>query len=184
MTYQSERFYFRPWTMDDAEALFELSSDEHVGPPCGWMPHKTLEETKEILEKILVNDHTFCIIDKETEKIIGNMGIDFVYEDDDAEEKVLVADERELGFWLGYPYWNKGYMTEAVKATIEYCFTELGMNKLWCGHFHDNLASARVQEKCGFKHERTKEKHWARLNKNVILVDNSLTKSDWEKKHE
>ena len=177
MTYESERLYFRPWTIDDAEALLELSSDERVGPRCGWMPHKTLEESREILGKILVNDHTYCIIEKASEKIIGNMGIDYVYENDDAEERVIVDDEKELGFWLGYPYWNKGYMTEAVKATIDYCFNELGMRKLWCGHFDDNHASARVQEKCGFKYDSTTVRFWQGLGKEVTLVDNYLYNS-------
>ncbi len=49
-------------------------------------------------------------------------------------------------------YWGKGIMTEAVMAIIEYCFSELKMGFLVCGHFIDNEQSKRVQEKCGFKH--------------------------------
>ena len=132
--FETERLVFRPWTINDADACFALSSDEHVGPPCGWAPHKTIEETKEILESILINDHTYCIIEKKTGNIVGNMGIDNIHD----KEKQVKEDEKELGFWLGYPYWNKGYMTEAVKGTIEYCFNQLKLKKLWCGYFSDN----------------------------------------------
>ena len=176
MTYESERLMFRPWTLEDAEECFALASDERVGPMCGWLTHKNVEETKEILENNLINDHTFCIIEKSSGKIVGNMGIDFVHTEDEEGNKVLVEDERELGFWMGYPYWNKGYMTEAVKATIDYCFNELGMNRLLCGHFDYNRASARVQEKCGFKFESTSKRFWERLDKEVVLVDNQLFK--------
>ena len=176
MTYESERLMFRPWTVDDAEECFALSSDERVGPMCGWLPHKNVEETKAILEGVLINDHTFCIIEKSSGKIVGNMGIEYVYSEGEGGKKVRVEDERELGFWLGHPYWNKGYMTEAVKATIDYCFNELGMNRLLCGHFDYNHASARVQEKCGFKFEATSKKFWERLDKEVVLVDNQLFK--------
>ncbi|MBO4234838.1 MAG: GNAT family N-acetyltransferase [Firmicutes bacterium] len=182
MTYESERLTFRPWTMDDAEECFQLSSDELVGPMCGWMPHKTIDETIDILENVLINDHTFCIIEKSTGKIIGNMGIDFVHRVDEKGNIVHVEDQRELGFWLGQPHWNKGFMTEAVKATIDYCFDELGMTELKCGHFDDNHASARVQEKCGFKYEKTAERYWERLQKNVVLIDNYLTKDMRQKR--
>lgn len=176
MTYESDRLAFRTWTLEDAEECFLLSSDEHVGPLCGWTPHKDVEETREILKNVLVNDHTFCIIEKASGKIVGNMGIDYVYEEDGEGNKVLIEDERELGFWLGYPYWNKGYMTEAVRTTIDYCFNELGMRRLLCGHFDYNHASARVQEKCGFTFKSIKKVFWERLNKEVILVDNHLFK--------
>ena len=176
MTYESERLIFRPWSLDDVEECFEIASDEHVGPLCGWMPHKTVDETRDILENILINDHTYCIVEKSAGRIVGNMGIDYVYTTNENGENVMVDDERELGFWLGYPYWNKGYMTEAVKATIDYCFNELGMRKLRCGHFDFNHASARVQEKCGFKFESTSKRFWKGLDKEVTLVDNQLFK--------
>ena len=172
-TYETERLGFRPWTIEDAEECFGLSSNEHVGPPCGWEPHKSLDETKEILQSILINDHTYCIIEKSSGKIIGNMGIDDIH-DPDVEPR---ENERELGFWLGYPYWNKGYMTEAVKGTIEYCFNVLGLSKLWCGYFSYNAASGRVQEKCGFKHAYTKEHFKTRLGQEVELVQNYLERS-------
>ena len=171
-TYETQRLGFRPWRIEDAEECFGLSSDEHVGPPCGWAPHKTLDETKEILQNVLINDYTFCIIEKASGRIIGNMGIDDIHDTDVGPKE----GERELGFWLGYPYWNKGYMTEAVKGTIDFCFNQLGLSKLWCSYFDFNKSSARVQEKCGFKYAYTKHNYKTRLGTEVELIRNCLDK--------
>ena len=43
-------------------------------------------------------------------------------------------------------------MTEAVREVIRYCFEDLKLDFLACGHFVDNYQSKRVQEKCGFTH--------------------------------
>ncbi len=165
--FESNRLGFRLWTIEDAEACFVLAQDEHVGPPCGWPPHKTLEESRQILQNVLMNDHTFCIVEKTTGDIIGNMGIDPIHEGEGIEPN---DQERELGYWLGYPYWNKGYMTEAVEAACEYCFHQLGYTKLWCGNFSDNPASGIVQEKNGFQYVKTVRIYWDRLGREVDLL--------------
>ena len=170
-TYETERLGFRLWNEKDADACFALASDEHVGPPCGWQPHKTPEESKSILKNVLMNEHTYCIIEKETGVIIGNIGIDEPHEGEGIEAG---ENERELGYWLGFPYWNKGYMTEAVKGTVNFCFDTLKIPRLWCGNFTDNPASGKVQEKNGFRYEKTISLYWDRLGKNVEMVIRSL----------
>ena len=178
ITYETERLQFRPWTMEDAEECFALASDEHVGPPCGWLPHICLDETKSIMERLLINDHTFCIIEKASGKIIGNIGIDDVH-DSEMLAKLKeegIESEKEIGFWVGYPYWNQGYMTEAVKGTIDYCFNELGLTKIRCGNFSDNPASGRVQEKCNFQYEYTRTEFSQQLGREVEIIQRSITK--------
>ena len=36
---ESNRLYLRPWQMEDASILYEISKDEEIGPRCGWSPH-------------------------------------------------------------------------------------------------------------------------------------------------
>lgn len=62
-------------------------------------------------------------------------------------------DRAELGFWMGVPYWNQGYTTEAAGALIGYGFEHLRLNRIYAGHFGGNDASARVQQKLGMKYE-------------------------------
>jgi RimJ/RimL family protein N-acetyltransferase len=57
----------------------------------------------------------------------------------------------ELGYWLGIAYWGKGYATEAVRAVIDYAFTDLDSEALASSVRVTNPASRRILEKCGFQ---------------------------------
>jgi len=61
------------------------------------------------------------------------------------------TDGAELGYWLGVPFWGRGYATEAVRAVIDYGFGALGYEVLHSGARVSNPASRRVLEKCGFQ---------------------------------
>ncbi|MBO9692759.1 GNAT family N-acetyltransferase [Chryseobacterium sp.] len=85
--------------------------------------------------------YTFGIRNKEGH-IIGAIGLH------DRED-----DKAELGYWLGIPYWNKGYVTEAAKAIVDFGFNELGFHKIFATHFIHNPASGRIMEKIGMEQE-------------------------------
>ena len=55
----------------------------------------------------------------------------------------------EMGYWIGRPYWGRGYATEACTALVDIA-RALGLGSLEGSHFVDNPASARVLEKLGF----------------------------------
>ena len=57
----------------------------------------------------------------------------------------------EIGYWIGKPWWGRGYATEAADALVHHCFTRKRFPRLTCCHFADNDASARVIAKLGFK---------------------------------
>ena len=57
----------------------------------------------------------------------------------------------EIGYWLGKPYWGKGYATEMARGLIQHGFAGAGLERFTTGHFIDNPASARVIAKCGFR---------------------------------
>ena len=63
----------------------------------------------------------------------------------------MQVDMPELGYWLGVPYWGKGYATEALHAVIDYAFTDLAHEALQAGSRVTNPGSRRVLEKCGFQ---------------------------------
>ena len=56
----------------------------------------------------------------------------------------------EMGYWIGRPFWGRGYATEACSALIDIA-RSLGLTSLEGSHFIDNPASARVLEKLGFE---------------------------------
>jgi ribosomal-protein-alanine N-acetyltransferase len=59
----------------------------------------------------------------------------------------------EIGYWIGEPYWGKGYATAAVKQLIGFAFEELGLLRIYAGVYDYNVASMRVLEKAGFQKE-------------------------------
>ena len=144
---ETERLILRPWQDSDAEALFKYASDPDVGPRAGWPPHKSVEESLEIIRTIFHNDRTWAIELKETGEPIGCIGY-FIY----GESNINIGEnDAEAGYWIAKPYWNQGICTEALRWLIDYCFNEKKFDVLWSDFFLDNPASGRVMEKCGFR---------------------------------
>ena len=104
-----------------------------------------LKMSKEAFENNI--GYTFAIRDKE-DHIIGAVGLH------DQE-----YDKAELGYWIGISYWNKGYVTEAAKAIVDFGFKELGINKIFATHFPHNPASGRIMEKIGMEQEAILKQH-------------------------
>ena len=68
----------------------------------------------------------------------------------------------QLGYDVGPEYRNRGYMTEAVRAVVEYLLTKAEGNRVYCSVRESNHASRRVCEKVGMRHEGTLRQHYAR----------------------
>ena len=64
---------------------------------------------------------------------------------------IRCEDAPEVGYWLGAPYWGRGFATEAVRAVIDHAFGELQHETLQAGARVSNPASRRVLEKCAFQ---------------------------------
>lgn len=144
---ETARLGFRPWRESDAADLFAIASDPDVGPRAGWPPHKSAEESHAIICDIFSNETTWALVLKETGRIVGCMG----YLPYGKSNISIGENDAELGYWIAKPYWNKGLCTEALTATIDWCFNAKGFQTLWCDYFVDNPASGRVMQKCGFR---------------------------------
>lgn len=113
---ETDRIILRPWHESDAETLFKWASDPDVGTRAGWPPHKSVEESLEIIRTLFNNDTTWAIVLKESGEAIGAMGYGPSCDCD------LPAREGEplIGYWVGKPYWSQGICTEALKLMIEH----------------------------------------------------------------
>ena len=67
------------------------------------------------------------------------------------------SGEREIGYWIGKPFWGQGIATEAAQAILAEGFETLGTDEILAGVFEDNPASVRVLEKLGFEHTKPTE---------------------------
>ena len=145
---KTNRLMLRPFNFDDLGDFYEYASVDGVGHMAGWLPHKNKEESLSILKMFIDEKKTFAIV--YNNKVIGSLGI----EEYDEKQLPEYADKlgREIGYVLSKDYWGKGLMPEALNEVIRYCFEDLKLDFLACGHFTDNNQSKRVQEKCGFNH--------------------------------
>lgn len=147
---ETDRLILRSWKKEDLDDLFNYASNPDVGPRAGWNPHKNKEESLEILNRFINEKKTFAICYKENHQVIGSLGIE-KYGLEDKLTEFIPLKGRSIGYVLSKDYWNKGLMTEALKAVINYCFNILDYDFLLCGRYDFNIASGRVQEKCGFE---------------------------------
>lgn len=143
---ETERILLRPWRDSDAEVLFKYASDPEVGPRAGWPPHKSIEESLDIIRTIFSSEGMWAVIWKESGEAIGSVG----YLPASSSNLKISSDECEVGYWIARPYWGRGICTEALQLVVDYCFNEKGFTTLWGDYFPSNPASGRVMEKCGF----------------------------------
>ena len=175
MTLETERLILRPFTEADAADLYEYARDPRVGPPAGWPPHKSLEESREIIGSVFSAANTFAVVDKPSGKAIGSAG--FV----GRHQTLLPGPDDEIGYALNPEFWGRGLMPEAVRELLRYGFEDLGLRTIWCNHWEQNQKSRRVIEKCGFRYRFT-EKAWEELMEEERTVRfYALTKEEWQR---
>lgn len=176
MVLTTERLVLRPWKESDAESLFEYAKDPEVGPRAGWPPHKSVEESLNIIRNVLSGTECYAICEKGSDIAIGAAELML----NGHTYKTERDDECELGYWLGKPFWGRGYMPEAAAELIRHGFEDLGMTTIWCGYHDGNNKSKRVQEKLGFTYHHTCDEVPVRLLNEVrIGHTNYMTKEQW-----
>ena len=144
---ETERLILRPWTEDDAEALYKYASDERVGPPAGWPPHTSVQNSLWVIRNVLSKEGTYAVVLKETGEPVGSAGI-MLPGQGSAE---MSENEAEIGYWIGASYWGRGLIPEAAQELLRRCFEELNRTAVWAYYFEGNAQSRRVMEKCGMK---------------------------------
>ena len=175
MILETERLILRPWCEDDAEELYKYASDPEVGPPAGWPPHTSVDNSREIIRTVLSAPETYAVCLKENGRPIGSVGF---HRNDLAEGD----DEYELGYWIGKHFWGQCLIPEASREILRYAFEDLKMNRIWCGYYDGNEKSRRVQEKLGFVYHHTTEglevKQINEIRTGHVML---MTREQWEK---
>ena len=147
----TQRLILRPWLEEDAADLYAMAKDPRVGPAAGWLPHTSVENSREIIRSVLSVPETYAVVPKLTGRVAGSVSIMR------KGSAPMSPTEAEIGYWIGVPFWGNGLIPEAVRALLARCFTRLGVTGVWCGYFDGNEKSRRVQEKCAFVYHHTEE---------------------------
>lgn len=147
MNIETERLLLRPIIESDADDIYEYSKNKNVGINAGWESHKSIEETREVMKLVFLNqEFVFGIVLKETGKLFGSIGLI-------ADPKRQNEKTRMIGYAIGEDYWGKGYMTEAVTALLRFGFEELHLDLISAYCYPYNEGSKNVLKKCGFRYE-------------------------------
>jgi RimJ/RimL family protein N-acetyltransferase len=137
----------REWTPADRESLLRFANNRNV-----WrnlthrFPHPYTEEDADswffLLAQMPEPTHWAIEVDASA---VGGIGVIL--------GEGVNAKSGHLGYWLGEPYWGRGIMTAAVRATSEYIMSRFDLLRLEAPVFEWNAASMRVLEKSGFVRE-------------------------------
>lgn len=173
---ETERLILRPWQEHDAEALYKYASDPDIGPPAGWPPHTSVENSREIIRTVFSVPETYAVCLKDGSPI-GSIGLKL----NGSTDMTNRDDECELGYWIGKPFWGQGMIPEASRALLRHAFEDLGMRAVWCGYYEGNQKSKRVQEKLGFVYQYTTVGLEATLVNEIRTGHtNLMTKEHWK----
>lgn len=174
---ETKHLFLRPWTEKDAEELYTYAKDPDVGPPAGWLPHTSVENSREIIKNVLSKREIYAVCLKGG-KPIGSIGLHLKGSTDMTDRD----DECELGYWIGKPFWGQGLIPEASRELLRYAFEVLGMRAVWCGYYDGNIKSRRVQEKLGFVYQhKTEELEVPLMNELRTGHCMLMTKERWQK---
>ena len=147
-SFQTARLTLRPIAHADIPAIVQHVSDPriafkttliphpyHLGHAIGWLESVEADRKQ--------GNEVFAIERKGEPGLIGVISIE------------LRSDKcsADIGYWLGVPYWRKGYATEALREVLRHCFEDRGLLYVGACHMADNLASGRVMQKARMKFE-------------------------------
>ena len=146
-TFQTERLILRKPCMDDAVVILETyAQDPEVTRYLVWKPHKNMQETEQFLLACgqlwrTGKDFAYAITLKENDRLIGMCDLH------------PTSFKIEIGYVLAHSYWGQGYMTEVLRALIEWAFSQPEIFRVQAVCDVENIASARVMEKAGMTRE-------------------------------
>jgi RimJ/RimL family protein N-acetyltransferase len=138
----TKRLKLRAPRARDAAALASLINDRRIAENTARIPHPySLADAHAYLAQVNRDpSEPSFVITLADGTLIGGCGI-----------HAVTGQDHEPGYWIGVPYWGRGYATEAAHALLGHAFGALGCEGLFSRARVSNPASRRVLEKCGFQ---------------------------------
>ena len=134
------RLVLRAPRRSDVKAIASFANDRRIAANTARIPHPYgIEDAEQFIAAVNKREGEACFVIMLECVPIGICSVD------------LREDGPEVGYWLGVPYWGRGFATEAVRALIDHAFGDLEHETLISGARVTNPASRRVLEKCGFQ---------------------------------
>ena len=155
----------RRFTLDDAPAVQALASAYEVALNTLMIPHPYPEGAAAEWIANHVDTHTFAIDDGQ---LVGTIGL------------MMKGDDiAEIGYWIGVPFWNRGYASEAARQILRYGFEECNLHRIFAGCYARNPASGRVLEKIGMTFEGTLRQHIKKWGEYLDVRYYGILRDEW-----
>jgi RimJ/RimL family protein N-acetyltransferase len=174
-TLSGPRLVLRPFALQDAPAVQALAGAREVASTTLTIPHPYENGMAEAWIRTHAPSYaagtlaSFAIVAAATQELIGAMGL-----------TISTAHARaELGYWVGVPFWNRGYATEAGAMIVRFGFEQLGLNRIHAQHFVRNPASGRVLQKLGMRHEGCLRQHVRRWGSFEDVEQYGILAREW-----
>ena len=154
-TLHTARLVLRPFTVADTPDVQRLAGEREIASTTLNIPHPYTEGMAEQW----INTHqevyargeaiTFALVRRADHALIGSIGL-----------RLSQPHARaELGYWIGIPFWQQGYCTEAAQAVVRYGFEVLRLHRIYASYLTRNPASGRVMQKIGMTYEGCVRQH-------------------------
>jgi RimJ/RimL family protein N-acetyltransferase len=172
LRFETDRLILRPLELTDAPNMQRLAAHSDVAATNLNMPHPYPEGAAEAFieaQADIAPNITLGMVRKSDLQWMGVIHLD-----------VNLRHQRaDFGYWIGVPYWNQGYTSEAARRLVNYCFADLGLNRVCAGYFTHNPASRRVMEKAGLTYEGTLRQHYERFGAFHDVGYCGILRSEW-----
>jgi len=175
-TLKTERLFIRSFTLDDASDVQQLAGDRIIADTTRIVPHPYVDGMAEEWIRSHYppgpeSDAIELAITLQTDRtLIGAISLVEINRQD---------SRAELGYWIGKPFWGKGYCTEAAAELLAYAFETVGLNRVSARHLARNPASGRVLEKIGMRHEGCLRQHNKKWEAFEDVVVHGILAAEW-----
>lgn len=138
-----KRLYLSPINIEDADTYCRWINDFSTSLPLGNAAMNIgLDQERAFLKDLSTGNH-FAIIDKETDKLLGNVSLFEVNQ---------IHRTATTGIFIGEPEnRNKGYGREALSLMLDYAFNVLNLNNVMLRVFAFNQRGLASYKAVGFK---------------------------------
>ena len=170
-----EKVYLRRVERQDLEGnYFDWLNDYEVTK---WLETGTFPNSMEAMENYFTkldsspNDVFFAIIEKETDRHIGNIRININWVTRTADTGQLIGEKDA---------WGKGYGLESLKLVIDYCFKRLNLRRVSSGTIDGNIPALKDWERLGYTVEGRRRKAAYIDGEYRDVVEAGMLKEEWK----
>ncbi len=170
LTLETARLKLRPYSNADIAGLLPLIGAREVAATTLRIPHPYTEQDAREFIAASKAECRLAITLRSDGQLIGGIGLRIAPQHQNAE----------LGYWLGVPYWGKGYATEAAREMLRYGFEDLRLHRIFASHFKNNPVSGRILKKLGMHYEGCQREHVRKWDQFIDSELYGMLRRDWD----